>query len=119
MQQYSGTSFTTWRWFVQGTLGILLLVLLSIHLLVNHWIAPQGLLTYADILRYYDVPGIALMEILFLVVVTTHCLLGVHAILLDMALSTTTIRVLTWTLLVAGLAIISFGIRLTWIVAVL
>ena len=105
------------RWFVQAGLGILLIVLLSIHLVVNHWVAPQGLLTYADVLDYYDVPGIALMEILFLAVVTVHCLMGVHAILLDLALSAASIKVWTWLLVIGGLVILAYGIRLTWVVA--
>ena len=106
----------TFRWFTQASLGILLVILLGIHLVVNHWVAPHGLLTYADVIRYYDVPGIALMEILFLAVGTTHGLIGIHSILLDLALSTATIKVLTWALVVTGLAIIVYGIRLTWIV---
>ena len=118
MSRQPRTSFSTWRWFTQATLGILLLVLLSIHLVVNHWVAPQGLLTYADVVGYYDMPGIAFMETLFLAVATAHGLLGIHAILLDLELSTRTVKVLTWTLMVAGLAIVAFGIRLTWIVAI-
>jgi succinate dehydrogenase hydrophobic anchor subunit len=117
MEQRSSQS--TFRWFTQAGLGILLIALLSIHLLVNHWVAPQGLLTYADVIRYYDVPGIALMEALFLAVVTTHCLMGVHAILLDLALSSSTIKVLTWMLILAGLLIVAYGVRLTWAVAAL
>lgn len=115
MQQRSSSS--TIRWFAQAGLGILLIVLLGIHLVVNHWVAPGGLLTYADIIDYYDVPGIALMEILFLAVVTAHCLIGVHAILLDLSLSTRTINILSWTLVVIGFVIVAYGIRLTWIVA--
>lgn len=57
------------------------------------------------------------METLFLVVVTIHCLIGVHAILLDLSLTAKTITVLTWMLVVLGLVIIASGIRLTWIVA--
>ncbi len=105
------------RWSAQAASGILLVVLLGIHLVVNHWAAPHGLLTYADVIRYYDVPGIALMEILFLAVVTAHCLIGVHAILLDLALSSATLKVLTWGLTLAGVAIVAYGIRLTWIVS--
>lgn len=115
MEQRSSSS--TMRWFTQAGLGVLLIALLGIHLVVNHWVAPQGLLTYADVIRYYDVPGIALMEVIFLVVVTTHCLMGVHAILLDLSLSSATIKVLTWMLIVVGIMIVAYGIRLTWIVA--
>ena len=95
----------------------MLIGLLGIHLLVNHWAAPQGLLTYADVLRYYDVPGIAWMEILFLTVVTAHCLIGVYAILLDLALSPRIRKALTWMLLGIGVLIVAYGARLTWIVA--
>jgi hypothetical protein len=56
------------RWLAQVILGILLVLLVSIHLIVNHWVAPQGLLTYADIIRYYDFPGIAMMEAIFLII---------------------------------------------------
>ena len=108
---------TTLRWFTQSALGVLLLFLLGIHLVVNHLVAPHGLLSYADVVNYYDVPGIAILEIIFLIVVTAHCLLGVHSIMLDLALSSTTMRVLTWMLLGIGLVIVAYGIRLTWIVA--
>ena len=98
-------------------LGILLLILLGVHLVVNHWVAPNGLLSYADVIRYYDVPGIAWMEVLFLIVVTAHCLMGMHAILLDLSLPATTLKVLTWILFAMGLVITAYGIRLTWVVA--
>ena len=107
----------TARWFIQSTLGILLLILLGVHLVVNHWVAPNGLLSYADVIDYYDVPGIAWMEILFLIVVTAHCLMGLHAMLLDLSLSAATLKVLTWMLVIMGLVITVYGIRLTWVVA--
>lgn len=111
------SSSSTLRWFIQAGLGVLLIVLLGIHLVVNHWVAPHGLLTYADVIDYYDVPGIALMEALFLAVVTAHCLIGVHGILLDLEFSPPTIKMLTWALVAVGLAMIAYGIRLTWIVS--
>jgi hypothetical protein len=46
------------RWLVQASLGAILVILLGVHLIVNHWVAPQGLLTYADVVNYYDIPGI-------------------------------------------------------------
>jgi succinate dehydrogenase hydrophobic anchor subunit len=108
---------TTLRWFTQSALGVLLLILLGIHLVANHLVAPHGLLNHADVVNYYDVPGIAMLEVIFLIVVTAHCLLGVHAIMLDLALSSATMRVLAWMLLGIGLVIVAYGIRLTWIVA--
>ena len=117
MENKLRNSAGTLRWFTQAGLGILLIVLLSVHLLVNHWIAPQGLLSHADVVRYYDVPGIALMEILFLVIVTSHCLLGLHSILLDMNLSSNIKIALTWLLVVLGITVVIYGTRLIWAVA--
>jgi succinate dehydrogenase hydrophobic anchor subunit len=116
MEDKPRNSSGTLRWFTQAGLGILLVVLLSVHLIANHWVAPQGLLSHADVVRYYDVPGIALMEILFLVVVTAHCLLGLHSILLDTNLSSYLKIALTWLLVVLGIVIVIYGIRLTWTV---
>ena len=104
------------RWFVQSSLGVLLIVLLGVHLAVNHWVAPSGLLSYADVIRYYDIPGIAWMEIIFLVVVTVHALMGVHAILLDLALSSTARKILTRILVVMGMVIVVYGVWLTLVV---
>lgn len=103
----------TMRWLVQAGLGILLVILLTIHLIVNHWAAPQGLLSYADVVRYYDIPGIAWMEAIFLIVVTVHCLLGLHSILLDLNLPTRATRIATWLLTSAGLILILYGVWLT------
>ena len=106
----------TRRWLIQAGLGIILVVLLGVHLTVNHWIAPQGLLTYADIIHYYDVPGIAWMEATFLIVVVIHCLLGIHSMLLDLNLGPALIRMITWFLTFAGLTAIGYGIWLIGIV---
>lgn len=100
------------RWLAQVILGILLVLLLSIHLIVNHWVAPQGLLTYADIIHYYDFPGIALMEALFLIVVTSHCILGLHGILLDINLPPNVTQAGIRILITLGIAAIFYGIWL-------
>jgi succinate dehydrogenase hydrophobic anchor subunit len=116
MEDKPRNSSGTLRWFIQAGLGILLVVLLSVHLIANHWVAPQGLLSHADVVRYYDVPGIALIEILFLVIVTAHCLLGLHSIVLDINLSSYLKIALTWLLVILGIVIVIYGIRLTWTV---
>jgi len=117
MEEKPRNSIGTLRWFAQAGLGILLVVLLSVHLIVNHWVAPQGLLSYADVIRYYDVPGIALMEILFLAVVTVHCLLGLHSILLDLNLSSKFKNAVTSLLVILGVIAIVYGAYLTWVIS--
>jgi len=107
----------TVRWLAQAGLGILLIFLLSVHLIVNHWVAPQGLLNYADVIGYYKVPGVAWMEIFFLLVVTAHSLLGLQSILFDINLPSNIKTGLTWLLIILGTTIVLYGIRLTWMVA--
>jgi succinate dehydrogenase hydrophobic anchor subunit len=116
MEDKPRNSTSTLRWFAQAVLGVLLIVLLSVHLLVNHWVAPQGLLSQADVVRYYNVPGIALMETVFLFIVTAHCLLGLHCILLDLYLSLNLTSALTWLLIILGISVVIYGTRLIWVV---
>lgn len=99
-------------WLAQAISGILLVVLLSIHLTVNHWVASQGQLTYTDIIHYYGVPGVAMMEALFLIVVTVHCVLGLRSILLDLNLRLSAVIMLTQLLVVIGFVTIIYGIYL-------
>ena len=119
MQGTSSNTNRTFRWFLQAGLGILLVVLLGVHLIANHWIAPQGLLGYEDVIRYFNVPGIAWMELLFLIVVTAHCLLGIHGILLDLNPSPRLKALIKWILIAIGMTAILYGFRLTWLIAVL
>lgn len=109
------TSFTI-HWFLQASLGVLLVVLLAVHLIVNHWVAPHGLLTYAEVIQYYDLLGIAWMEAIFLLVVTVHCLLGLHAIILDLNMRPGIARLLSRALILIGTLAILYGL---WLIATL
>jgi succinate dehydrogenase hydrophobic anchor subunit len=84
LEDRSPSSSFTIRWLIQAVLGATLVILLGVHLIVNHWVAPQGLLTHADVVNYYAIPGIAWMEAAFLTLVTAHCLLGLQSILIDL-----------------------------------
>jgi succinate dehydrogenase hydrophobic anchor subunit len=101
---------------LQAGLGILLVVLLAVHLIVNHWVAPQGLLSYADIIGYYDRPGIVWMESIFLIVVILHCLLGLYSILMDLNLRPAITRIFTVLLILSGSAAILYGV---WLIRVI
>ena len=105
----------TRRWLIQAGLGIMLIVLLGVHLAVNHWVAPQGLLTYADIIHYYDILGIAWMEATFLIVVVIHCLLGIHSMLLDLNLRPGSVRAFSWLIFFVGFLAIGYG---TWLISI-
>ena len=100
------------RWFMQAALGVLLVVLLAVHLIVNHLVTPGGLLTYAQVVAYYDLPGIVLMEALFLGAVTAHCLLGMHSLLMDLDPGPNQTRFINVTLTGLGLAAVAYGVWL-------
>ena len=111
-----GSNFTL-RWLIQAALGATLVILLGVHLIVNHWAAPQGLLTYADVVHYYDIPGIVWMEAAFLTAVTTHCLLGLHSILVDLNLGPRPTSIFTWLFVLAGVIAILYGLWLIRMIA--
>ncbi len=117
MEDRSLSSNFTLRWLVQAALGAMLVLLLGVHLIVNHWVAPQGLLTYADVVDYYDIPGIVWMEAAFLTAVTVHRLLGLHSILIDLNVRPLISFIVTWLLVLAGVLTILYGLWLIRMIA--
>ena len=101
-----------WLWLIKIVTGPLLVVLLLIHFLVNHFISQTGLLTYADVVAYYHNPVIPIMEICFLAVVVTHSLIGLRGILLDLKPSRTVLRILNLFFVIAGISAVSYGLWL-------
>ncbi len=108
---------TAWTWFFKIAAGLLIVIVLGIHFIVNHAVAPGGLLTYADVVRYYQNPWVVGMEIFFLVFVVSHALLGLRSILLDLNPSSTVIRVADWIFISIGLVAIVYGIWLALTIA--
>jgi succinate dehydrogenase hydrophobic anchor subunit len=105
---------STWLW--QAFTGVGLVLLLGLHLIANHFIAKGGLRDFADVVAYLRTPIILVLEILFLLVVTTHALLGVRAILLDFGLSARTEKRLSQALMVVGVLTVGYGLWLTWVI---
>ena len=104
----------TWIWLVKIVTGPLLLVILGLHLTVNHYLgsAASGLMTHADVIRYFQNPIIPAIEILFLISVVTHSLIGLRGIVLDLNPSRATLRLITWLLGLLGVSSIAYG---TWL----
>jgi succinate dehydrogenase / fumarate reductase membrane anchor subunit len=102
----------TWLWLLKIVAGLLIVVILGIHFWVNHLVAPGGLLSYADVLAYYQNPAIIVMEILFLVFVVSHALLGLRSIILDLNPTKTELRWVNCVLLLLGTLAILYG---TWL----
>ncbi|HZU87020.1 MAG TPA: hypothetical protein VFF78_06025, partial [Anaerolineaceae bacterium] len=73
-----------WLWILKIVGGLLIVGLIILHMIVNHLVAPGGLLTYQDVLNYYDNPIIPILEVAFLIFAVSHALLGLRSILLDL-----------------------------------
>ena len=106
----------SWSWLWQVFTGVALLVLLGLHFIANHFIAKGGLRDFADVLSYLRNPIILVLEVLFLVVVTTHAMLGVRAIVMDFGLSDRAEKRLSQALTVVGVLTVGYGLWLTWVI---
>jgi succinate dehydrogenase cytochrome b556 subunit len=104
---------SSWSWILQALTGALLLVLLGLHMVVQHFVVEGGLRNYQQVVEYLSNPFVFLLETAFLVVVTWHALLGVRAILLDLGLKPATERKLSTALTIVGVVAIAYGIWLS------
>jgi len=100
-------------WIWQVLTGIGLVVLLTLHMVANHFVREGGLQTYQDVIEYLGNPLIMVLELAFLAVVTYHALLGVRAILTDLGLSDRALSVTNRVLTVLGVIMVAWGIFLT------
>ena len=100
-------------WLTQMVTGILLVILLAVHMVANHFVVPGGLQTYQDVVNYLSNPLILARELTFLVVVILHALLGVRAILLDRGLTPAATSQLDTTLWLIGIIAVVYGVILS------
>ena len=107
----------SWLWFVKTFAGLFIVILLGVHFVVNHAVAPGGLLSYADVVRYYQNPLVVVMEIAFLIFVVGHALLGLRSILIDLKPSHRLLRGADWMCAVAGISAVAYGIWLALTIA--
>jgi len=106
-----------WLWLLKVLFGVAIAVLIAVHFIVNHLVADGGLLTYQDVINYYKIPGIAAMEIAFLIFVVIHALMGTRSIFLDLNPSEKMLKIINWGMLVLGVAAIAYGIWLAQVIA--
>ena len=104
----------TWTWLAQVVSGALLLVLVTVHMIANHFIVQGGLRTYAQVAAYVGNPLILAIEVAFLVLVTWHAMLGLHAVLLDLGLRGRPARIAARLLTGLGIATVTYGL---WLLA--
>jgi succinate dehydrogenase cytochrome b556 subunit len=70
-------------WIFQVSSGALLLFLLGVHIVMQHFVASGGLRDYAQVLSYLANPAVVAVECLFVIVLIWHAMLGLRAVLLD------------------------------------
>jgi succinate dehydrogenase hydrophobic anchor subunit len=105
---------TTWVWLIKIVTGPLLVLMLVLHFTVNHYLGStsSGLMTYGDVIKYYQNPIIPAIEIIFLITVVTHCLIGLRGIILDLNPSRPVLSIVTWFLVLLGASSVIYG---TWL----
>lgn len=107
----------TWLWLLKIFSGGLIIILLLVHFIVNHFVAEGALLTWTDVISYYANPWIVLMEIIFLVVVISHGLVGLRSVILDLKPSPRIQGMIDILLIAIGLVSTGYGIWLALAVA--
>jgi succinate dehydrogenase hydrophobic anchor subunit len=103
---------TTWLWLLKIITGVLVVLILGVHLVVNHLVSPDGLLTFQQVVVYLSNPWVALMEGTFLVLAVFHALLGVRSVVLDLHPSVRMIRGMDIVFSIVGIVAIIYGIWL-------
>jgi succinate dehydrogenase hydrophobic anchor subunit len=106
-------------WKATAGSGVALLVLVTVHMIAHHFVVEEvgGLRTYAQVLDYVSNPVIFVIECLFLVIVTTHAMLGLRSVLFDFGLSTRAKRMVARGLLVLGIVTVAYGLTLISVLA--
>ena len=101
-----------WRWTAFS--GVALLALVTVHMVAHHFVVESvgGLRTYRQVLEYLSSPIILVTESVFLVTVTTHAMLGVRGVLLDLGPSETARRRIDRALLALGALTVAYGFLL-------
>lgn len=105
---------STWYW--QMFTGIALVLLLGLHFIANHFIATGGIRDFADVVAYLRNPIVLVLEVLFLVSVVTHAMLGVRAIVIDCGISSQAEKRLSQVLTAIGVLTVGYGLWLTWVI---
>jgi len=100
-------------WLLKLVTGPFILILIAVHLIVNHLIgSASGLLSYTEVINYYQIWVVPVMEGLFLALVVTHSLLGLRSIILDLRPSSSLMRALDYIFIVVGVVAFVYGIWL-------
>ncbi len=101
-----------WLWLIKILTGLGIVILLVVHLIVNHLVAEGGLLSHAEVVAYYTNPLIVLMEAVFLLFVVSHSLIGLRSIILDLKPSRVVLRLVDIAFVLIGVTSSVYGLWL-------
>ena len=104
-------------WLIKLVTGIFIIFFLAMHLIANHIIPPDGLFDYDDVVKYYDILIIPIIEAAFLICVVAHALIGLRSIFLDLNPSIKVQKIIDVLLILLGSGSIIYGIWLLIIIA--
>jgi succinate dehydrogenase hydrophobic anchor subunit len=107
----------TFAWVAQVVSGVLLLVLLTVHMVAQHFVVEGGLRGYADVVAWIRNPVVFAVEALLLVCVTWHASAGVHSVLLDLGLRGRAERIVARVLGDVAVATVLYGLWLLYMLA--
>ena len=107
----------SFAWLAQAVSGVLLLVLLTVHMVAQHFVVEGGLRTYADEVAWIRNPVVFAVEALLLVCVTWHAVAGVHGVLLDLGLRGRAERIVARVLGEVAVATVLYGLWLLYMIA--
>jgi succinate dehydrogenase hydrophobic anchor subunit len=103
-------------WITQALTGVGLVLLAGLHFFAHHFVVEGGLREFAEVQAYIRNPLIWPLEVLFLLLVTPHALLGVRAVLLDLGPSPAARRRIDRFFWVVGFLTVGYGLWLTWMI---
>lgn len=109
-QPRAGAGSLGWLW--QAVTGVALVFLAGLHMIAHHFVVDGGLRNFQQTQEY--LAAVWPLEVLFLLVVTAHALLGVRAVLFDLGLSETAEKRITQVLWGVGIVTMVYGFWLTW-----
>ena len=101
-------------WIGQAVSGILLIVILILHMFYHHF--QEGLLTANEVVAHVSQPAIFALEIVFILVVIYHALLGVKAIIFDLNLSESVRQKVSVGLTILGVVTAVYGVILAFLI---
>jgi succinate dehydrogenase hydrophobic anchor subunit len=101
-------------WRATASTGVALVLLITVHMVAHHFVVQGtgGLRSYQQVLEYLANPVIFTIELLFLVVVTVHAMLGLRSVLFDLATGERARAWISRALVVLGGVTVAYGVTL-------